>query len=245
MDCKIFEKELSYIVTEEIRNLALTGLENLPNYFYSMPASTTGKYHPSYALGDGGLVRHTKAAALFAHYICELEQTKNDFTQEERDCMIAGLLLHDGWKEGNGGSSFTVHEHPQICADWIRTSDIFSDYDNKYREMISSVIESHMGEWNENKRSSVILKKPKTSMQKLVHLCDYLASRKNIEIIFDGSEAAEKPDINTYIFPFKKHKGKLLVDVAKEDPDYLRWCYNNLTMKEPLKGFIKDLLENK
>lgn len=237
----MFEKELGYIVTEEIKKMVEVGLENLPDYFFSMPASTTGKYHPSYALGEGGLVRHTKAVALFANYICQLEQTQNDFTQEERDCMIAGCILHDGFKEGNGGSKFTVHEHPQICADWIIESDIFKDFNQEYKNMISEVVSSHMGQWNENKRSKVVLRKPTSPMQKIVHLCDYLASRKDVEVLFDSETSAPKPDINTYAFTFGKYKGQLITDVAKDHKDYLVWMRENMTLKEPLKTFVLEL----
>lgn len=39
-----------------------------------MPASTTGKYHPPFALGEGGLVRHTLAACCWAKDLLQLEQ---------------------------------------------------------------------------------------------------------------------------------------------------------------------------
>lgn len=51
------------------------------------------------------------------------------------------------------------------------------------------------------------------------------------------------PDINTYECPFKKHKGELLIDVAKTDPEYLEWLNDNVTLKEPMKTFIKKLLQ--
>jgi hypothetical protein len=42
-----------------------------------------------------------------------------------------------------------------------------------------------MGQWNTDKRSSVVLPKPKTVIEKLVHLADYLASRKSLEFNFE------------------------------------------------------------
>ncbi len=249
MKSEIFAKELNYIKTDEIRKLVETGLENLPDYFYTMPASTTGKYHPSYALGTGGLVRHTKAAVLFCNYICGLEQTQHDFNQMERDCMIAGIILHDGHKEGNKGGSYTVFEHPQICADWIRNDDIFTGFDPKYRELIASVIESHMGQWNTSTRSKLVLSKPTTPCQKLVHLCDYLASRKDIEVKFSEAipvadiPSAEFPTLEEYTMPFGKYKGKLLTDVVKEDRDYVEWLYSKCALREPLKTYVSDILK--
>ena len=42
-----------------------------------------------------------------------------------------------------------------------------------------------MGKWNTNEYSKIILPLPFTLTQKLVHMCDYLASRKQINFIFD------------------------------------------------------------
>lgn len=62
-----FNKEISYIKNERIRNSLITILDLLPDYFYHIPASSTGKYHPEFTLGDKGLVRHTKAAVRIAY----------------------------------------------------------------------------------------------------------------------------------------------------------------------------------
>lgn len=42
-----------------------------------------------------------------------------------------------------------------------------------------------MGQWNTSKRSNIELPKPEFAEQILVHLFDYLASRKFIEINFE------------------------------------------------------------
>ena len=51
---ELFKKELAYIKDEKIRNSLILILEELPDYWFSVPASSTGKYHPKYALGEGG-----------------------------------------------------------------------------------------------------------------------------------------------------------------------------------------------
>ena len=48
-------------------------IHKVPDYFARIPASATGKYHPNYALGYGGLVRHTLVAAAAAYDISRLE----------------------------------------------------------------------------------------------------------------------------------------------------------------------------
>ena len=63
-----FEKELNYIKNDRIKRSLITMINILPDYFYEVPASSTGKYHPSFALNKGGLLRHTKVAG-FNNYV--------------------------------------------------------------------------------------------------------------------------------------------------------------------------------
>ena len=158
----------------------------LPDYFFTVAASSTGKYHPKYALGNGGLVRHTKAADLFAHTLLELEQN-NSFTQDEKDLIITAVTLHDGRKHGMDGSAFTVAEHPTLCADWVKEEpELKGIISDEYLQLVSDGIASHMGEFNTDfKTKKEILPKPKTEMQKFIHLCDYLASRKWLPVDFE------------------------------------------------------------
>ena len=58
----MFLEELSYIVNEDYSDALLNIINMLPDYWYHEAASSTGKYHPDYALGEGGLLRHSKAA---------------------------------------------------------------------------------------------------------------------------------------------------------------------------------------
>ena len=58
---EIFYDEINYIKDEKLRNSLSKLVELLPSYFFKEAASSTGKYHPKYALGEGGLLRHTKA----------------------------------------------------------------------------------------------------------------------------------------------------------------------------------------
>lgn len=182
----VFNNELKLIQNDKIREFCKTALTLLPEYFYHIAASSTGKYHPPYALGEGGLVRHTKAAVRFANHILDLQQFKQQFNSDDRDLIICALLLHDGKKHGDGGNKFTVFEHPLICAKWILECD---DLDNiisdNQRHIIADCISSHMGEWNTSNRSQTVLALPITKYQKIVHLCDYLASRKDIIVTFE------------------------------------------------------------
>lgn len=184
--------ELKQINNCNIRRFVEKILNELPEYFWIIPASSSGKYHPNYALGEGGLVRHTKAVVKIADSLFELYH----FDDIEKDIIIASLILHDGFKSGYEGvnNSYTRFEHPLIMSNYINEYDIYDycegseNYDELLDTMkyiateIASCVSCHMGKWRE--RDGLILPRPETEMQKFVHLCDYLASRKFIEIVF-------------------------------------------------------------
>lgn len=189
-----FQNELKWISNKEIRKFAVYMIAELPDYFFVVPASSTGKYHPEYSLGEGGLVRHTKSAVLIAKTLLNLEQCQSEYTEEERDIMLTALLLHDGVKHGLNGSKYTVSTHPTEMVDFINDFIIKKDL-NPWDDMITIIqlickcIATHMGEFNKDyKTGEEVLDKPETNMQKFVHLCDYLASRKFLEVNFEKVE---------------------------------------------------------
>lgn len=185
---EIFKTELDYIKDENIRNFAEKTLLLLPDYFFSMAASTSGRYHPKFSLGDGGLVRHTKVAVRIAVDIISLEMMK--YTDIEKDIMITSLLLHDGMKCGENGTG-TVLLHPTIMADFIdNNTELNTLIDKEILDKIKGCISTHMGEWaydyKDKYKKNPLLPKPNSKLQNIVHLSDYLASRRYLaEFDFD------------------------------------------------------------
>ena len=109
-----FSKELEYIKSEKIKNACQKMIELLPDYFFEVPASSTGKYHPEYALGEGGLLRHTKAAVRIAYELLNDPCIGDKYTQDEKDLMIMALILHDGLKSGLNHEKYTRFDHPLL-----------------------------------------------------------------------------------------------------------------------------------
>ena len=56
---KLFIAEIEKITDERLRELCLDMVNDVPDYFWTVAASSSGKYHPACDLGDGGLVRHS------------------------------------------------------------------------------------------------------------------------------------------------------------------------------------------
>mgnify|MGYP002069840585 FL=1 len=243
-NAKIFDSILNTIENEDIRYFAEQCIETIPDYFWEVGASSTGKYHPQYALGELGLARHTCALVRFLNHILSVDCFANKFTSREKDLMRVAGMMHDTRKSGDdeayAKNKFTKFDHPLLAANEIRT--LIGFISEEELKLVATTIESHMGQWNTDKRSKVVLPLPKNKYQKMLHLADYLASRKDIEALFDGFETPKKeiPPLDEYILTFGKHNGEKIVDVAKSDPDYIRWAKENMT-REPVKTLLCQL----
>ena len=187
-----FKKELYYIKDSSKRKDLKKLLNSLPDYFYEIPASSTGKYHPSFALKKGGLVRHTKVAVRIAHELLENNTIGMKFTDKDKDLIIMALVLHDGLKSGLEHSKYTKFDHPLLISKHImeQKDDLSLDIDDIRK--LCSMIESHMGEWTyDSYQKKEVLPKPKTAEQRFVHMCDFLASRKFLDVTFDKNNNIE------------------------------------------------------
>lgn len=191
-----FKKEIGFIEYKPLKILAEWSLNQLPSYFFEVPASSTGKYHPGYSQGEGGLVRHTIAAMRIAEELFR-NDTIQSFLNIEKDIIRVSLLLHDGVKHGIGGNGYTSSTHPLEVIKYLEDRYFEVEEETLPDEVIevmecdvwyqvAECIKSHMGQWNTDyKTKEEVLPKPQTEMQKFVHLCDYLASRKCLEFNFD------------------------------------------------------------
>lgn len=184
---EIFNKEISYIKDEKIKRSLITMLDLLPDYFYEVPASSTGKYHPEFTLGDGGLVRHSKAAVRIAYELLQ-NPSINNFTDEEKDLILFALTVHDGLKSGKEKQKYTVFDHPILMANYVIESKDKLELTDSQIDLISRCIRTHMGPWTTDYNGNEILEPPKDKYQRFVHMCDYLASRKFLNINFTNND---------------------------------------------------------
>lgn len=176
---KYFQQELNLIKDPEIKQFVLDVFERLtPDYFWIVPCSTSGKYHPKISLGTGGLIRHVKLAVWWG-----LELAKAMKMEQYQDEVVAALLLHDLIKNGKGlGSDGKPLEqgvtgtHGVDLAKKIRNEILDGEkLDGTTAYIITSGIAEHMGRWTAE-RSAYF--KVDTKFTQLIHLADYCASRK-------------------------------------------------------------------
>ncbi len=230
---------LNTITNSDIKEFAMVLLEDMPDYIWHIGASSTGKYHPTYSLGEGGLMRHQIAVVRFLNFFFELEQYNSKLTTRQMDLMRVAGLLHDGRKSGSQqdyeASKYTRFNHPLLMADEIRK------YDGKYLdheeiEFIADVVSKHMGQWSEDRKSNVVLPKPNDRFSRMLHVADYLASRKCLTMDFTGYIEPKSTTINPeeYVLPFGKYSGQKLIDIYKAHPDYCDWMENNIHKRDVL-----------
>ena len=174
---KLFEREINLIVNEDLRMAVKSYMdEETPDYFWTDGASSSGKYHPQFSQGEGGLVRHTKAVVMFAEEL--LRMSSYAYMREEyKDYVIAACILHDTAKYGI--NEYNKAEYKNHAANAAKA---FADYseqvmDYKPSEFLLNAIRSHMGQWSTEKED-----RPFTNIDRCVHMADYMASRSFIDI---------------------------------------------------------------
>lgn len=187
----IFDEIIKTIENDDMKEFARELIKTIPKYFWEVGASSTGKYHPAYTLGELGLARHTCALVRLLNHTFEIDCMGRCFTSRERDMMRIAGMMHDTRKSGSQEdfekNKYTKFEHPLLAANVIRKYKGLYLKDEEI-ECIANMIESHMGQWCTDKKSPTVLPLPTNKYQKMIHWADYLASRKDIEIKFTEHE---------------------------------------------------------
>ena len=184
---ELFEREILLLESEDLRDFARFYLDKwVGNWFWKSGASSSGKYHPAFAQGEGGLVRHTRAVCMVCEELLRMS-TYAYMRAEYKDYARLACLLHDTCKYGDRDveNHDCYKEHGAIAASNVAVAwDSF--FEEPAPELLLMAIRAHMGQWVENKDE-----RPFTNIDRLVHLSDYIASRSfwDIPIInFDYME---------------------------------------------------------
>ena len=178
---KHFKRELALIKDEKLRQAVADYLidpDYVPEYFWHIGASSSGKYHPIFSQGEGGLVRHTKAVVMFAEEL--LRMSSYAYMRDEyKDYVIAACIMHDtvkyGFEQEIDKSQYADHA--------ANAAQSFEEYCDNYvpsytpHFVLLNAMRSHMGQWSTEKDD-----RPFTNVDRCVHMADYMASRPFIDI---------------------------------------------------------------
>ena len=195
-----FANELNDIQDYNLRQFAAQLLANAPEYFFTIPASSSGKHHPYFAREIGGLVKHTRCVVFYAE--CNAESF--NFDSHTKDLAIIAALAHDIKKQGNNDAkNYTVWEHPELAYNFIL------EMQNTYPNLISvedativaNAILSHMGKWWHDEKFRKGKKQfplPTTMLDYAIQSADYMASRVELTgFVFRPTDNVSIPLIAT------------------------------------------------
>lgn len=229
-----FDKELNFIKNGLVKKLTKEIIKQADDWFFIEPASSSGKYHPQFALEAGGLVMHTKVVVYFLKELLRSELYSID--EYHQDMLILSAIAHDIKKYGDGNNTgHTVKNHPELASNYVekinKEKKILKNSDDI--EYIKKCIITHMGIWGDIK--------PETEDEKLLHIADLLASRREIDIKFSEEEKKKTlPNIDDYVVDFGMYKGKLIKEVPI---DYLKWGSQNIKDNKIFKSIAKQILK--
>jgi HD domain. len=142
-------------------------LEGVPDYFWTVAGSSSGKYHSPDERGEYGNLLHTKRMFVRYESMSESYLEAGVITEYERECGKASALLHDSLKQGwpSEGKEHTADNHDEIAA------DVAKHIGNLPRE-VYSLIRVHMGPWGEGPT-------PSNKHEWLFHSADKVATSVN------------------------------------------------------------------
>lgn len=173
-----FETEINLIVDEDLRMAVKSYMaECVADWFYESGASSSGKFHPCFSQGIGGLVRHTKAVVMFAQELLRMSSYAY-MKPEYKDYVIAACIVHDTAKYGLSGEM-----DKEVYKDHARNGAIMfekwciDECDYHPSEYLLNAIRAHMGQWSTEPED-----RPFTNIDRCVHMADYIASRNFIDI---------------------------------------------------------------
>jgi hypothetical protein len=181
MDTKIFEKELNEIKSEELKGLAETVILETPDWYSTMPSSTSGKFHPSDELGLGGKIIHHKKV----FKLSEEAARRYDIKDYEYEILRTASLIHD----------MPYCFYWDVKQERYRT-DPLHPFKNAYfcsrncnDMLLQSAIYFHMGLWSNYESEEAKLLSLSEYQNHPVVLAtqesDYYASRRMIIILLD------------------------------------------------------------
>lgn len=256
MKVAVFQPYLEKFETEEMRLYCTDMVQRIPDYIFDMPSSTSGKFHNKTQCQPHGQIYHILMFVEILNYILDLKYSKEKFkSPTQRDAMRCVPIFHDALKLGLNGSQYTVFDHPMLAGQWVRETHVEHDIDDKIKEAIARMCERHSGEFTTSKKSKIVLPEPENDMEWLIHVCDILSSRSNIDMeiplylsdIFEDAPIEFDPE---YTMPFGKYAGKKLIDIYNSRPDYVEWMENNINKIDVLnaikamKTYVKNTKED-
>lgn len=197
MPIEIFKSYLDKIQDISIKEFTTYVLNNAPDYFWTLPASTSGQYH-----GGELLINHVICCLKIAEGVCE-SQFKKHWTQRQKDQLYSAIILHDLFRCGEPGKEEYYSEqrvkeknydpkiigtlkssrdHAEVgfkqilllAAKWNSEVDFKLRISEKNLKAISEAVRFHLGPFYNNPgKKKFSLSWPADTVTMQMHLIDY------------------------------------------------------------------------
>lgn len=136
------------------------------NKHFSVASTVRGKYHPVDEYRYGGLHKHTLRVFRVAEHLMEMD---NNFTQDERDLILAACLIHDANK---------VTKNPRDENAGVKlVKNIIRDIPCSNGELLVELVAIHGGRFYPPGEYAY---DPNNKLHRVLHTADYIASRNDI-----------------------------------------------------------------
>ena len=171
-----FREELDLIFDETIRFFTEICLMMAPDYFFFIPSSSSGKYHPIDELGQDGCILHTKRVVTVAYDLC-----RGLGCEKNRDAIISACIIHDLVKQGKEESGHTVKYHPDLAAKLVeKVQKDIRVLAEKDFNIIRNSVGYHYGPWSVGRWVKPL---HEFTLEELcVYLSDYTSSKKTVVV---------------------------------------------------------------
>lgn len=153
---------LDKIETDSIREETARLTANAPDYFWEVPASSSGHHHPM-CRKDRGLWAHTLMVTTVVDRMSESYRHQGRLSKKEVDCAFAAAILHDQRKNGSpeNPQEKSTSDHDIVMAEVA--------YESSLPSKVGDAIATHMGPWYDGPT-------PQNTLQQMVHQADMVAS---------------------------------------------------------------------
>jgi len=174
----VLDKEIELIADATIKEWVKETLLKAPETYFKNAASSTGKYHPVCTFKEGGLIIHIKRAVYIANRLAEGWNIKG----QNRDIVLAAVIIHDIAKVGQGQGCYKDYEDHPILAEKYFAPTKWAWDENIY-EQIRDCVKNHMGPWSPKSIAKPLGKY--TPLELLTYTADYIATTKEMGLPID------------------------------------------------------------
>lgn len=157
---------LNLIEDVELREETARVTAAAPEYFWRVPASTSGYHHPL-CQGERGLWAHTLMVSTVLERLADSYVQQGHLSRRDVDLARSAAILHDQRKNGppDVPSDSSVSNHDVLMANVASDEGLPSG--------VVDAVAAHMGPWYDGPQ-------PSTPLEELVHNADMVASTATI-----------------------------------------------------------------